>query len=114
MAGKRKASDQKNRSNKGRNKTAPVQPIAWPWVAAFCVTLLVIGYSGLPVVESAAQARALYQQLGAVQKEQDRLLEENSRLSIERSTIASLQQLEEIAANELDMQFPADIEWVAP
>ena len=79
------------------------------WVALFTVVLLLCGYTGLAVVESAADARLLYQQLGEIQKEQDALLEENSRLSLERSSISSLQKVEEIAEIELDMEFPSEL-----
>lgn len=82
------------------------------WWAVFALMLVAIGYSGLQVVDAAAQTRLLYQRLGDIQREQDRLLEQSSRLSIERSTISSLQKVEEIAQTELGMEFPTQVEGV--
>ena len=65
------------------------------------------------MVESATQTRSLYQQLGETQSAQDQLLEEHSRLSLERSTLSSLQKIEEVARDSLDMDFPEAIEGIA-
>lgn len=83
------------------------------WFAAFTALSLAIIVSGLAVVESATQTRSLYQQLGETQSAQDQLLEEHSRLSLERSTLSSLQKIEEVARDSLDMDFPEAIEGIA-
>ena len=82
------------------------------WIGVFVCLLVSIIYTGLSLVGSAADVRELYRQLGIVQKEQDRLLEENSRLSLERGAMSNLANLEEIASTELDMLFPEEIEQV--
>ena len=73
-----------------------------------------ICYSGLQVVNAAQDTRMLYQQLGEVQKQQDALLEQNSRLSLERSSLSSLQKIEQVAELELDMEFPVEVQGVQP
>ena len=77
------------------------------WWMLFALLLLAIGSSGLLVVEAATDTRSLYQALGDVQREQDHLLEQSSRLSLERGTLSNLTKVEEIAQQELNMEFPA-------
>ncbi|MFT7651683.1 MAG: cell division protein FtsL [Candidatus Azotimanducaceae bacterium] len=79
------------------------------WWSLFTILLLTISYSGILVVEAATDTRSLYQALGDVQREQDQLLEQSSRLSLERGTLSSLAKVEEIAQQELDMEFPAEV-----
>jgi cell division protein FtsL len=79
------------------------------WWSLFAILLLTISYSGILVVEAATDTRSLYQALGDVQREQDQLLEQSSRLSLERGTLSSLAKVEEIAQQELDMEFPAEV-----
>ena len=84
------------------------------WSIAYACALLAIGWTGLAVVDSARETRTLYYELGEVQRKQDRLLEENSRLSLERSALSSLQKIEQVASEQLDMEFPQQIERGAP
>lgn len=77
------------------------------WWVLFALLLLAIGYSGLLVVEAATETRSLYQALGDVQREQDHLLEQSSRLSLERAALSNLAKVEQIAQQELNMEFPA-------
>jgi len=79
------------------------------WTIAFGCMMVAIAYSGLQVVDAAAEARALYQRLGEVQREEDGLLEENSRLSLQRSSMSNLQKVEEVAQEQLDMEFPNQV-----
>ncbi len=79
------------------------------WLGAFVVLLVAIGISGLVTVATAHEMRGLYSRLGDVQREQDRLLEEHSRLMLERGALGSMQNIEKVAASELGMQFPEDI-----
>ena len=101
----------KRRQRKSALKEAP--PLRASWFAAFTALSIAIILSGLAVVDSATQTRSLYQQLGETQSAQDQLLEEHSRLSLERSTLSSLQKIEEVARDSLDMDFPEAIEGVA-
>ena len=79
------------------------------WLGAFVVLLFAIGATGLRTVDAAHEMRGLYGRLGEVQREQDHLLEEHSRLMLERSALGSMQNIENVAASELDMQFPEHI-----
>ena len=79
------------------------------WVMSFVGLLVAIGISGLSLVERAHEMRGLYGALGNVQRQQDELLEEHSRLMLERGALSSMQQIEVVAETELDMHFPDDI-----
>ena len=96
---------------KGAVHTSHVTPRQ---VIVFLLLLTAIAATGLAIVEGSQRTRGLYQTLGDVQQQQDKLLEEQSRLSIERGAFSSLSVVEEIAASELDMVFPAAIERVVP
>lgn len=76
------------------------------WALAFVGLLFAITATGLHTVSSAHDMRGLYGSLDEVQREQDALLEEHSRLMLERGALTSMQNIEEVAASELDMQFP--------
>ena len=80
----------------------------WVWVVTFVVTLMAIATSGLAVVNDAHETRGLYQALGETQQQQDELLADHSRLLLERGARSSLQNIEEVAQRELNMQFPVD------
>jgi cell division protein FtsL len=105
MAKKRKAVGKSN-------KRAPSQSTGPIWGVCFLLLLGLIVVGGLNVVESAAETRTLYQSLGEVQRQHDHLLEEHSRLSIERGTMSSLQKIETVALDRLGMVFPVHIEQV--
>lgn len=107
---KAKASNKKRQRPSAKNGTTQIRPV---WLICWVGTLGAIVVSGLGVVESAAQARSLYQTLGEIQRQHDQLLEEHSRLSIERSTMSSLQKIESTALQELDMEFPSAISMVS-
>jgi cell division protein FtsL len=49
-----------------------------------------------------------------MQRAQDELLSEYSRLLLERSTLAAFQNVERIAQTELAMQFPEAMERLEP
>ncbi len=77
--------------------------------AAFAALLVAIVASGLQVVASAQDMRELYRTMGEVQRERDSLSAEYSRLLLERSAISSMQNIEDAAHNELDMEFPSGV-----
>ena len=85
-------------------KTVPAQ-----WVAAVFILLVSIFYSGLRLVESADEMRFLYRSMDELQTNQNILLANYSRLLLERSTLASMQTVEIVATNELQMFFPQNI-----
>ena len=100
-------------AKKAKKKTAKsptkVLEFASLWSVVFVALVGAIVASGLGVVETASETRTLYQSLGEVQREHDQLLEEHSRLSLERSTMSSLQKIESVALEQLEMEFPSRI-----
>jgi cell division protein FtsL len=82
--------------------------------AGFVALLCSAAVTGLSIVDGAQQMRRLYGELGKMQQEHDAVLAENSRLRLERSSISSLQAIEQIANEQLQMQFPDQIEQVLP
>jgi len=100
----------KSRQRKKTRLVKPAKKRLHTGMAVMGVVMLIgIVGSGLGVVKSAADTRAKYQALAELQKMHDGLLEEQSRLSLERSTMSSLQKIEQVAANDLHMHFPKNI-----
>jgi cell division protein FtsL len=74
-------------------------------------------YVGVALTGSVAgepEVRALHVDIESVQREQDALLAEYSRLLIERSMLGSYQNVDEVAERRLSMNFPEAVERVAP
>ncbi|MEM7002520.1 MAG: cell division protein FtsL [Pseudomonadota bacterium] len=82
------------------------------WLVVLVILLGVAAYTGLSLVDAATETRQLYKRLSLIQLQHDKLLEEQSRLNLERSSISSLQKVEEAALAELDMQFPGRVRGV--
>ena len=99
---------------RGSTKRSSAPPVGRCWPAAFGVLLACIVGTGLAVVDDARVTRALYQALSETQREQDRLLEQHSRLSLELGALSSLQKVEEVATTRLNMTFPEHIREVGP
>lgn len=76
------------------------------WGGCFAALLVAIAISGLSLVDQAHEMRGLYSALAKVQQQQDGLLEQHSRLMLERGTLSSMQTIEGVAESELDMHFP--------
>ena len=94
---------------KPRNKT-PAKPRQSPmWIISFAGLLVAIVVSGLSLVDQAHEMRGLYGALADVARQQDGLLEEHSRLMLERGALSSMQQVEAVAETELGMHFPDDL-----
>ena len=103
------------RAKRAAKRTAKApQKLSVRWAVVYVGLLAGIGWSGLHVVAAATETRALYKSLGEIQRAQDRLLEESSRLSLERGSISSLQKIEQVAMQDLDMLFPESVQRVAP
>lgn len=79
------------------------------WCALFATLLLTVVVSGLKTVAAAHEMRGLYGSMAEVQREQDRLLEQHSRLMLERGTLGSMQNIETFAQTELGMEFPEQV-----
>lgn len=95
--------------SRARSKSQPLNLVALGWCAVFALLLGVIVYSGLRTVAAAHDMRGLYGSLTQVQREQDRLLEEHSRLMLERGTLGSMQNIEVVAQTQLGMEFPEQL-----
>ncbi len=95
--------------SRAKSNPQPLNLVALAWCALFAVLLGVIVYSGLHTVAAAHEMRSLYGSLTQVQREQDRLLEEHSRLMLERGTLGSMQNIEVVAQTQLGMEFPEQL-----
>ena len=65
--------------------------------------------SGIQVVVVTDDRRAHFHELTSNQKVQDRLLQEYSRLLLERGTLLSYQNVDRIAQRRLNMLFPEQV-----
>ncbi len=97
-----------------RKRTKVTRRPDWHWLAAAVVIYLSIGASGFWIAATAQSVRGLFVGLQHNQSEQDALLAEYSRLLIERGTLSSYQNVDQIAERQLAMRFPEKVERVAP
>lgn len=67
---------------------------------------LLVLISGVAVVYVSHQCRLLYGQLAALEQQKNQLEVEWGQYLLEESTLASLQRIEQLATQELDMQVP--------
>jgi len=70
--------------------------------------------SGLLLVRRADEARQLHRHLEVARKVEDQLLVEHSRLLLERGALSAHHNVERVAATELGMRFPEQVEHLAP
>ena len=91
-----------------RTKAASREPLKKVMTPTLVVVGLILGIvlSGIEMVDSAHRMRDLYQQLDQVQRQQNELLAVHSRLLLERGARASLNTVETVAEQELQMHFP--------
>jgi len=89
----------------------PVTLVRWQVMLLIALTIAVAA-SGLSLVKAAQQMRSLHSALDVLQTAQDRQMADYSRLLLERSTFASLQTVEVVAIEELQMKFPLEVEGV--
>jgi cell division protein FtsL len=66
------------------------------------------------IAATAQNVRGLFVALQHNQAQQDALLAEYSRLLIERGTLSSYQNVDQIAERQLAMRFPEKVERVSP
>jgi cell division protein FtsL len=76
------------------------------WILLFVLTAA----SGVQVALTTQTVRELHARLERAQAAQDAELAEHSRLLLERSALASYQNVERIAQTELAMEFPDQVE----
>jgi cell division protein FtsL len=86
----------------------------WRWLTATCVVYVAIALTGVWVASLGQDVRGLFVALERSQQQQDALLAEYSRLLLERGTLASYQNVDEVAERRLAMRFPEQVERVSP
>ena len=79
------------------------------WFFIGSLGLLGVAASGIQVVHVTYDRRALFHELTSNQEVQDRLLQEYSRLLLERGTLLSYQNVDRIAQKHLNMLFPEKV-----
>ena len=65
--------------------------------------------SALVLVFSTHELRQIHQSLDEAQRDETAELARHSRLLLEKSTLAGLNEVESIALHELGMEFPSDL-----
>jgi cell division protein FtsL len=84
------------------------------WLIAAVVVYLAVALSGVWVASLGQDVRGLFVALEQNQRTQDALLAEYSRLLIERGTLSSYQNVDQVAEQQLTMRFPEIVERVTP
>jgi cell division protein FtsL len=82
------------------------------WLLVGIVIYLGVAVTGVLVARSSQEMRTLYLAVEQNQGVRDQLLAQYSRLLLERSTLSSYQNVDEIAEQTLDMRFPERVERV--
>lgn len=83
---------------KARNRT-------W-WLALALGAAVAVALVGVQTARQATQMRESFARLAAVRQQEDDYLREYRLLLLERATFAGYQNVERVAAAELDMGFP--------
>ena len=100
-------------SIKGSKPSARAQvdrvPSRWKEVSIASFLLAVSVLLGMQISNQSQQMRTLYSELQQGQAAQDALLEQRSRLLLERGALNSFNGAEKLAADELNMSFPKSI-----
>ena len=94
-------------------KSLPVAIVRWQIITMLAL-FAAVGGSGLVLVTAAQEMRSLYSAMDELQSKQDRTMAQYSRLLLERGTFASLQTVEVVATQELQMVFPQQVEEISP
>ena len=68
-----------------------------------------IAVTGIQTARQSSEMRVLFQRLSTNQGVQDRLLAEYRLLLLERATLASYVNIESVATDDLNMQFPETV-----
>ena len=86
----------------------------WHWLAGAAVVYVGVALSGVWIASLGQDVRGLFVAIERNQQTQDALLDQYSRLLIERGTLASYQNVDQLAEAQLAMRFPEVVERVAP
>lgn len=84
------------------------------WFVAAVVVYTGVALSGVWIAALGQDVRGLFIAIEQKQRAQDALLAEYSRLLIERGTLSSYQNVDQVAEEQLAMRFPELVERVAP
>ena len=79
------------------------------WFFFGVLALLGVAASGIQVIGVTDDRRGLFHELTGNQEIQDSLLQEYSRLLLERGTLLSYQNVDRIAQRRLNMRFPEQV-----
>ncbi len=102
------------RATSRRAKRRVLSPVGPYWLLLGTMVYLGVAATGIGVARLSQETRALYFALEQNQRAQDELLAQYSRLLLERSTLASYQNVDDIAERELGMLFPEQVERIVP
>jgi cell division protein FtsL len=86
---------------------------AWHWLFGGAVVYVGVALSGVWIASLGQDVRGLFVAIEQNQRTQDALLAEYSRLLIERGTLSSYQNVDQVAERQLAMRFPELVERVA-
>ena len=84
------------------------------WLIGGIAVYVLVAASGIGVAAQSQHVRDLFVELERTQTRQDELLSDYSRLLLERSTLASYQNVDLLAEQRLAMRFPELVERVTP
>lgn len=91
-------------------KSVKQLPHSYAWVVSAAFVLAGLGVTGVLVANKTDERRRLFMELTANQSEQDRHLQEYTRLLIERGTLSAYHNVDRIAIDALNMRFPEEVE----
>ena len=80
----------------------------------WCLGLVALVLSGIQVAFSTHQVRGQHIALQTVQRQLDAAVQEYSRLQIELAAVAAYQNIERTAEEQLNMNFPTEVQRVEP
>ena len=83
------------------------------WMLGGAAVYAALAASGIAVTGKTQEMRNLFATLTANQSRQDRLLQEHSRLLLERGALVSYQNVDRVAEEVLAMRFPEQVERIA-
>lgn len=76
------------------------------WLALALGAAVAVALAGVQTARQSTQMRESFAQLAAARQQEDDYLREYRLLLLERATFAGYQNVERVAAAELDMRFP--------
>ncbi len=97
-----------------RRAVAEPIPVRWDmrWMLAGIAVYAGVALSGIAIASVSHDIRSLVIALERMQRAEDEMLAEQSRLLLERSTLSSYQNVDQVAEEQLSMRFPERIEKV--